>query len=94
MTDQSQAIEVEVVEIDGAAPIQKFERHEQASSKQAQPWKNWQGRFFGKLDRRWWPLWIFLGVILLVLLLTVGVVLGVIVLIFKILRGMIRTIIG
>jgi hypothetical protein len=92
MSDSSQAIEVEIVEIDGAAPIQKFENDGRAS--RPQPWKNRPVDFLGKLDRRWWPLWILLGIIVLALLLTVGLVVGVMVIIVKTLRRLIRAIIG
>jgi hypothetical protein len=90
MTEPSQAIEVEVLEIDGAAPIQKFDRPDPARS--SAPWIHWQSRV-GKLNRRWWPLWVLLGVILLVFMLTIGAVIGVVVLIFKILRGILRMIV-
>lgn len=88
MTTPSQAIEVEVVEIDGAAPSPKFEPREDAPRRQ--PWQlNWRGRAL-KLDSRWWPLWVLLGAVAVVLLLTVGLVLGVLFVIFGILRGIIR----
>ncbi len=92
MSDSSQAIEVEIVEIDGAAPIQKFENDGRAS--RPLPWKNRPVDFLGKLDRRWWPLWIFLGIILLALLLTVGLAVGLIMVIVKTLRRFIRAIMG
>jgi hypothetical protein len=91
MTETSQAIEVEVLEVDGISPARKFNSPDPAPS--STPWIHWQSRV-GKLNRRWWPLWIFLGAILLVLMLTVGVVIGVVVLIFKILRGFLRMIVG
>ena len=91
MTTPSQAIEVEVVEIDGAAPPAKMDRPEDASPPPS--WQmNWQGRA-RKLDRRWWPLWVLLGTVAVVLLLTVGLVLGIIFVIFRILRGLIRALI-
>ena len=96
MSQEPQAIEVEVVEIDGAAPPVKFESREEAAPMPPSPWQDWQGlqgRIL-RLDKRWWPLWVFLGVIVLALLLTVGVVLGVIFLILRILRGIVRAIFG
>ncbi len=81
-------VEVEVVEIDGAAPPPKFETLEGAPRRQ--PWQmNWQGRAL-KLDSRWWPLWVLLGAVAVVLLLTVGLALGIVFVIFRILRGLIR----
>jgi len=91
MTDEPQAIEVEVLEIDGAAPPAQVETGREAQSRQ--PWENWQGRV-RQLDARWWPLWLFLGIIALALMLTVGVVLGVIFLIFRIIRGFLRMLVG
>lgn len=86
-THESEAIEVEVLEIDGAVPLAKDEPTR--DSETGQPWQNWQGRV-RQLDSRWWPLWVILGVIAVALLLTVGVFLGIIFLIFRIIRGFIR----
>lgn len=91
MTDEPQAIEVEVLEIDGAAPPAKVETGGESQTRQ--PWDNWQGRV-RQLDSRWWPLWVVLGTIALVLMLTVGVVLGAIFLIFRIIRGFLRMLVG
>jgi sensor domain CHASE-containing protein len=92
MTTPSQAIEVEVIEIDGAAPPEKFETSENSPPRSS--WQTeWQGRV-RKLDSRWWPLWVLLGTVAVVLLLTVGLVLGIIFVIFRILRGLIRAIFG
>ncbi len=88
MTQEPQAIEVEVVEIDGAAPPVRVER---ARETQRQNWQNWQGRI-RKLDSRWWPLWVVLGAIGVVLLLTVGLVVGVVFVIFQILSAILRAI--
>lgn len=90
-THESQAIEVEVLEIDGAVPFAKPQSA--PNSQTRQPWQNWQGRV-RQLDRRWWPLWVILGVIAVALLLTVGVFLGIIFLIFSIIRGFVRALIG
>jgi sensor domain CHASE-containing protein len=92
MTIPSQAIEVEVVEIDGAAPPARFETPEASAPRPS--WQtDWQGRV-RKLDSRWWPLWVLLGAVAVVLLLTVGLVLGIVFVIFRILRGIIRAIFG
>ncbi len=90
VTQEAQAIEVEVVEIDGSAPVVKMEG---GVEPQRQNWQDWQRRI-RTLDRRWWPLWVFLGAIALVLLLTFGVVIGVLVLIFKIAARILRAIFG
>jgi hypothetical protein len=90
MTNEPQAIEVEVVEIDGAAPVVKVEPREEAPP-QWQDWQQWQGRI-RTLDGRWWPLWVVLGVIGVALLLTVGVFVAIVFVIFRILGGLLRAI--
>lgn len=88
MTEEPQAIEVEVLEIDGHAPPIKPETA--AAPKRTAPWGQWQRRV-RQLDARWWPLWVILGVIAVALLLTVGVVFGVIFMIFRVITGILRT---
>lgn len=90
MTTEPQAIEVEVVEIDGAAPPAKVESQDEAP-RQRQDWQHWQGRV-RQLDSRWWPLWVLLGVIAVGLFLTVGLVIGIVFVIFRILGGIVRAI--
>jgi hypothetical protein len=93
MIQETQAIEVEVVEIDGAAPPARVERREEVPpTRQGQDWRQWQGRV-RRLDSRWWPLWVVLGVIAVMLVLTVGVFLGIVLVIFRILQGLIRALI-
>ncbi len=89
MIQEPQAIEVEVVEIDGITPAPRPEF--QADSSPRQPWSNWQGQI-RQLDSRWWPLWVVLGTVVVVLLLTVGVFLGILFLIFRIIRGALRAV--
>ena len=89
MTQEPQAIEVEVVEIDGAAPPAKVERQAEAPRQ----WQNLQGRI-RKLDSRWWPLWVLLGAIGVVLILTVGLAVGIVFVIWRILSGIVRAIFG
>ena len=79
MTQTTQQIEVEVVEIDGVAPTTQ-------SVPPAPAAQNWQGRI-RMLDARWWPLWVLLGAIAIALLVTVGLVIAVIFVIFRILNG-------
>jgi hypothetical protein len=89
MIQESQAIEVEVIEIDGLTPAPQpgF----QADSPPRQPRNHWQGQI-RQLDSRWWPLWVLLGTVVVILLATVGVVLGILFLIFRVIRGLLRTI--
>lgn len=96
MPEEPQAIEVEVVEIDGLAPPAKSAEPDDPQPDPQRQWQDWrslQGRVL-QLDKRWWPLWILLGIVVLALVLTVGVVLGIVFLILRILRGLIRAIIG
>lgn len=88
MPKEQTEIEVEVVEIDGVSPIATRSRnHEPQSSAGGdwQDWRQWQGRV-RTLDSRWWPLWVFLGIIALVLLLTFGIVFAIIYIIFHTIR--------
>ena len=93
MMNQSQAIEVEVVEIDGAPPPANFRPHEEAKPTPPdwQKWQKWLGRI-RRLDRRWWPLWVILGTVGVLLLLTVGAVLGAILVISRMLSRVARAI--
>lgn len=93
MSQQATEIEVEVVEIDGVAPAVKQSQAGEPAQQRGdwQDWRKWQGRI-RKLDSRWWPLWVFLGVIAVTLALTVGFVIGVIFLISRMLANLIRAI--
>jgi len=91
MTKEATEIEVEVVEIDGVTPAAP-----QASAEEPRPqkdWRQWQGKV-RQLDSRWWPLWVVLGIIALVLLLTVGLVLGVVFVIVQLCKKLIRAVLG
>ncbi len=93
-TKESEAIEVEVVEVDGLTqPERAAPAHEAAGRSSRPDWRQWQGRVM-KLDSRWWPLWVFLGIIAVVILLIFGVVIGVIFVIFRIIRAILNAIFG
>jgi hypothetical protein len=102
MSKEATEIEVEVVEIDGAAPIvaQSRPRTDMDFGDEASPtsqgfrgrdWQQWQGRI-RTLDSRWWPLWVLLGIIAVFLLLTLGVVIAAIYLILRVIRKFLRLI--
>lgn len=94
MTKDSQAIEVEVVEVDGiTAPARPDAREESPHRQTGTDWRQWQGRVT-RLDSRWWPLWVLLGAIVVVLLLTLGVVIGVVFVLVRILKGIWNAIFG
>jgi hypothetical protein len=91
MTKEATQIEVEVVEIDGVTPTAP-----QAGAEEQRPqndWRQWQGRV-RQLDSRWWPLWVVLGIIAFVLLITVGLVLGVVFVIVRLCMKLIRAVLG
>lgn len=91
MTQQSTEIEVEVVEIDGVAPAAAQESAPRPASarREWQDWRHWQGRV-SRLDSRWWPLWMILGIIALAFFLTVGLVVGIVFLIIRMCLNLIR----
>ena len=92
MTKEATEIEVEVVEIDGLAPVVPQARADEAPPQSDwQDWRQWQGRV-RTLDSRWWPLWVFLGIIALALLLTVGLVIAVVFVVIRIFLKIIRAI--
>ncbi|MGD7654606.1 MAG: hypothetical protein ACQCXQ_15415 [Verrucomicrobiales bacterium] len=90
----TEEIEVEVVEIDGIAPVRPGPRPAATDDPASMPndwqsWQQWQGRI-KRLDSRWWPLWTLLGIIAITLILTVGLVIGAIYLVFSIIRAVLR----
>ena len=84
-------IEVEVLEIDGVAPMVAQHRAEEDPPPQEDrpDWRGWPGRI-RTLDSRWWPLWILLGIIALAIALIVGLVVGVIYLMFRVILKILR----
>ena len=70
MRESDQVIEAEVVEIDGL-PVAPRAVHEEKSRDTWRNWRGLQGRVM-KLDSRWWPLWLLLGAVVLVLVVAIG----------------------
>ena len=62
-------IEAEVLEIDGGPPVAAAP--EPGAERGGAAWGSVRGRML-KLDRRWWPLWVLLGILLCGLLLAAG----------------------
>jgi hypothetical protein len=89
MTQESPAIEVEVLAIDGAAPPAPAG---QPSTSSRPLWHDMRSRML-RLDGRWWPLWLALGAVALVLLLTVGLVVGLVYLILRLIQGILKAVI-
>jgi len=93
MKHENTDIEVEVIEIDGVSPAapRKQPLDQGPSTSEWQDWRTWKGRIT-KLDSRWWPLWLLLGIIAATLLLTVGLVVGVIVITVRLILRIVRAI--
>lgn len=95
MPQDPQEIEVEVVEVDGVVPTMPGPRNEAAPHAEPQggwqDWRQWQGRVT-RLDSRWWPLWVLLGIVAAALVLTVGVVFGAIYLILRTVTHLVRAV--
>ena len=97
--DREPAIEVEVLEIDGAAPPPPRAASgaldgidDGDDSRPGHSWTNWQ-RWPGQvrtLHPLWWPVLIVGGGILLAGFLALGVLLGVLFIIYRIVRGLLR----
>jgi len=82
-------VEVEVTEIDGVTVEASAPEREAKAAEKPKGWAEWSGRV-RTLDSRWWPLWVVLGIIAVVLALTVGLVLAAIYLLFRIVFGVLR----
>ena len=87
MTRNEPTIEAEVVEIDGVA-VQPRPAPKQMESPDWSKWKSWQGRV-KKLDSRWWPLWLILGFIAIVLIVAIGMCVAVVWITYKLLVGLV-----
>jgi hypothetical protein len=88
-------VEVEVTEIDGTnTRNERPQPTPQPTGRRNNHWTaGWGGRV-RTLDARWWPLWLLLGIVALVLVLTVGLVLAIFYLAFRIVLGAVRAIGG
>jgi hypothetical protein len=84
-------LEAEVLEIDGSPPPPP--QPEPEAPRHDDPWQAMRGRVV-KLDRRWWPLWVLLGIVAVALALTVGVVVAAGVIVLKVIGGVLRLLTG
>jgi hypothetical protein len=87
MSGNEPTIEAEVVEIDGVAVEPRPVREESAKGAPWARWGDWQGQV-RRLDLRWWPLWIVLAAIALVMFVAIGMLLGVLFVAFRIVAGL------
>ena len=85
MSQAEQTIEADVVEIDGVA-VKPLPAPAQAKNGEWNSWGSWQGRV-KKLDARWWPLWLVLGFIVLVLVVAIGMCAAVVWVAYKLTVG-------
>ncbi len=92
MKQDEPILEAEVVEIDGVAvePRPEIDTSESQRSRRVD-WRGLQGKI-RVLDKRWMPLWIALGVIAFVLLVTVGLVTAVFVMIYLMVKALLRAV--
>lgn len=81
-----QTIEVEVVEIDGIAVEPRPMRGKPLDARRRIDWSVWLGRV-KRLDARWWPLWLVLGFVVLVVAVVVGMCVAVIYVTWRIFRA-------
>ena len=86
-------IEAEVLEIDGGPLPPPEVRNDRSRGQASRSWESLRGKVV-RLDRRWWPLWVLLGILAVALLLTVGMVLAVVVAIAKLVGGILRFLTG
>ena len=75
-------LEAEIIEIDGKPPPAS----EAGPAESFKPRRPWVPQF----DRRWWPLWILLGVVVL----AIGSLVGVLYLGFTLIRSVLRLLFG
>ena len=84
-------IEAEVLEIDGSpAPVAAPHVPAQGAG---DAWRSFQGKVF-RLDKRWWPLWVLLGIVALGLFAVVACFVAAFVVIAKIFGGILRFLTG
>lgn len=84
-------IEVEVLEIDGAPPPPRDEgpRPDDGLPLWQKVW-----RWLSALDRRWWPLWVLLGIVLVGFVIVAAVILAAFWVVFAALRSVLRFLTG
>ncbi len=93
MKNQDEPIlEAEVVEIDGVAvePRTQVDPPKGQQSRRVD-WQSWQGKI-RVLDKRWMPLWIVLGMIAFILLVTVGLLIAAFGFMFWIVKAILRAV--
>ncbi len=82
-----ETIEAEVLEIDGSPPPPPREPEPEPA------WKSMRGKVF-RLDRRWWPLWLLLGIVVFAFVAVFGLIFGVVMLVAKAVGSILRFLFG
>lgn len=93
MSGNEPTIEAEVLEIDGVAVEPKpFHQDSSKGTPRAQ-WRTWQSQV-KRLDARWWPLWILIAFIAIVLVVAIGMVAIVCFVTWRMVVGLINTVVS
>lgn len=82
-----ETIEAEVLEIDGSPPPAPQAQEPEPA------WKAMQGKVL-RLDRRWWPLWLLLGVVVFAVVAVLGLLFGLVLLMTKLTGWILRPFLG
>jgi hypothetical protein len=82
-----ETIEAEVLEINGGPPQQQ---QQPAGAGRAERTRNAMRGKVVRLDRRWWPLWLLLGLVLGLVFLLIGLVVAAFWLVTRALAGIMR----
>jgi hypothetical protein len=82
-----ETLEAEVLEIDGSPPPAPRAPEPEPA------WRSMQARVL-RLDRRWWPLWVLLGMVAFALLAVVGAVFAVFLIVAKLAGAVLRFVAG
>jgi hypothetical protein len=86
-----ETIEADVLEIDGSPPPAPQVRDAEPQPEPA--WKSMRGKVL-RLDRRWWPLWVLLGLIAFAFVAVIGVIFGAFLIVAKIIGAILRFVVG
>lgn len=86
MSGKESILEAEVIEIDGIAARGEPEPVRSSSWRSA---AHWQGRI-KTFDKRWWPLWIILGLLVLILAVSIGLCIFVLLAALKVMRVLLQ----
>jgi hypothetical protein len=93
MSTVPDTIEAEVLEIDGSPAPSPPQPRPSAQSRAEEAWRSMRGRVI-TFDRRWWPLWILLGIVAVALLAVVACFVAVFVVVAKVIGGVLRIFTG